>query len=104
MSYIQSSLVRTAVECKGHSITDSAHAIADFGFGAGNLASAKAAVITARTGGVMLTWDGTTPTATLGHYLGANQTLVVFGNANVQNLKLIREASTSADVTITLES
>lgn len=67
------------------------------------VARAVRATITARTGGVMITYDGTTPTATKGHYIGANQTLVLSRTANVGRLKMIREASTSADVTVTIE-
>jgi hypothetical protein len=71
----------------------------------GDLAAAWRATVTARTGGVMFTYDGSTdPSATLGHLLPKDGTVVIEGNANVQALRFIREASTDASVTVTLET
>jgi len=73
------------------------------GYVAATVADSVRATITAREGGVMFTYDGTTPTADIGHYVGPNQSAVVVGTDNINALKLIREASTSAKVTITVE-
>ena len=77
---------------------------ADFGFSAGNLAIARSARITARTGGVMFTYSGDNPTTTAGHLLAADASVVIEGIANISALKFIREASTDGTVSITLES
>lgn len=78
-------------------------AAADFSFSADDLAQAVSAVITSRTAGVMVTWSGVVPTASLGHLVATNGTLRVDGTLNVQALQLIREAAADATVTITLE-
>ena len=74
------------------------------GYSATTIKTASRAIITARTGGVMFTYDGTTPSATVGHYLGASQNIAVEGVANIANLKFIREAGTDASLSITLET
>lgn len=95
----------TAAATKSHAISSSAVPIAadGWGFTAPVLAAAKRAYITARTAGVMVTWSGTTPTAALGHLVPQNGTLQLDQNANILALQLIREGSTDAVVSITLE-
>jgi hypothetical protein len=93
---------------KGATISNAAKAIshADFGWGGSDLsdASLRKATITARTGGVMYTMDGTDPTATLGHLIPVNTTVVIEGTPNnISRLKFIREAGTDAALTISLE-
>ena len=86
-------------------VTGTASAITALtGYTAPSIQESSRAIITARTGGIMFTYDGTTPTAAIGHYLGANQNIAVEGRDNIGRLKFIREASTSCDLTITLES
>ena len=97
-------LTTTALEVKGLSVSSSVKTLSDFSFSATNTGNAKRAIISAITDGVMATWDGSTaPTSTLGHPIPVNQTIVVQGNRNINNLKLIR-VTTDANVTITLES
>lgn len=95
----------TAYSAKVATISNAVKAIshADFSWAAGALAAADVAVISCNTNGVLITWDGTDPTTTLGHYLaaGANP-LVVRGNANILNVKFIRLSSDSV-VTVHLE-
>lgn len=87
-------------------VTNAAKAIshADFGFSAAQLLAVNRALITARTGGVMFTYDNaTTPTTTVGHLIPANTSLVVEGTDNIRYMSFIREASTDCTLNITLE-
>jgi hypothetical protein len=95
----------TAYAAKTNTISSTALAIshASWSWTAGHLTDADVAVISCNTNGVLITWDGTTPTTTLGHYLAAAANpLVIKGNANIQNLKFIRLSSDSV-VTVHLE-
>ena len=95
----------TAYQTKASAIAGTAVALSAVGWSwtAGYLALADQAVVTAHTEPVCMTWDGTTPTATVGMYIPAGGTVTVVGNANVQAVKLIRQGSASATVSITLE-
>ena len=87
------------------SVAGTAVAIADMtGYSATTIKTASRAVITARTGGLMFTYNGTTPTATIGHYLAASANISVEGAQNIAALQFIREAGTSCSITITLET
>lgn len=79
----------------------------DFGFTANDLLIARRAVITVRTAGVMFQYGptpGVTLSATVGHHLPINSTVAVNGNENINRLRFLRDASTDAAMTITLES
>lgn len=94
-----------AYVAKVATISSTAKAIshADFSWGASDLAQADVAVISCNTNGVLITWNGTDPTTTLGHYLAAQSApLVIKGNPNILNLKFIRLSSDSV-VTVHLE-
>lgn len=95
----------TAYQTKTATISSAAVAITAAGWSwmAGNVALADQATITAHTNPVVVTWDGTTPTATIGLYIAANASVTVRGNANVGNIQLIRSGSSDATVSITLE-
>ncbi|MCC7423782.1 MAG: hypothetical protein IT428_26250 [Planctomycetaceae bacterium] len=92
-------------QTKAATVSNAAKAVshADFAFTADELAQAVSAVITSRTAGVMVTWSGVDPTASLGHLVATNGTLRVDGTLNIQALKFIREAAADATVTVTLE-
>lgn len=95
----------SAYAVKTATISNTAKAIShsDFAWAAGNLSDADVAVISCNTNGVLITWDGTDPTTTLGHYLAAQAApLTIKGNKNIQNLKFIRLSSDSV-VTVHLE-
>lgn len=94
-----------AYALKGNTISTSALPITDasWSWGATDLAGADQAVVACNTNGVVVTWDGTAPTASLGVPLAAGEWVLVKGNANVQNLKLIRSGGSDAAVTVTLE-
>ena len=68
----------------------------------GYLALADVAYISAHTNGVCLTWDGTTPTATLGLPIAAGSTVELQCNVNIQAVQLIRSGGADATVSITL--
>ncbi len=91
------------LEMKGATVSTTVVPFSAFGFSSANVSVADQAVITARTAGVMVSWDGTDPTATLGHLIAQNETMIVTGNQKIQALKFIREAAADASVTITLE-
>lgn len=104
MSHYIDQLATSVVEMKVATVSTAVKsAAADFAFTSGYLAKAAKAIITFRTGGCMVTFDGTDPTATNGHYYAANTTIEVYGNSRIAAMKFLREASTDSVVTITLE-
>lgn len=73
------------------------------GYVAGTVNKAVRATISAITNGVNFTYDGATaPTSTVGHPIGAGQSVVVVGTANISQLNFIR-ASADASLTVTIE-
>lgn len=104
MSAMLDSLKTKATSMKKTVVSTAVLGISSWGFSAANLASAVRAIISARTAGVMVSWDGTNPTAVIGHPVMQDLSISVLGNENIQALKFIREAAADADVTITLEA
>lgn len=101
---VEEALNVTSLETKSASVGAAVVDFEDFGFTDPPTGKPKRAVITSRVGGVMVTWDGATdPTATVGHLCPQDGTIVVAGWTNIQRLQFLREASTTATVTITLE-
>lgn len=94
-----------AYRTKAAAISNSAVAISAAGWSwtAGDIAAADQAIVTAHTNPVNLTWDGTTPTTTLGYTLAAGASVTVMGNQNVSRLQFIRQGGSDATVSITLE-
>lgn len=94
-----------AYSVKGNTISTAAVAIsaAGWSWGTTDLAGAEQAIVSCNTQGVTLTFDGTDPTATVGIVLAANDRIIVKGNQNIQNIKLIRSGGSDALVTIQLE-
>ena len=72
------------------------------GFNTAQLAAATRAIISCRTAGIMFTYDGTDPTATLGIHIKINE-YYSLESKEINKIKMLREASTSANVTIVLE-
>lgn len=97
--------VTKAYRTKTHTISSTAVAISAVAWGwtAGDLATAERAFITSHTTGVVMTWDGTTPTTTLGMAIAAGATVEVIGNGNVQAIQLIRSSGSDATASVTLE-
>jgi len=91
------------VAMKSATISNAAKAIshADFAWGNQDLGKAAAAWISS-TQGVRYTFDGTDPTTTLGHPIGADGTVYIPDGRLVRDLKFIRTGGTDAVVTISL--
>ena len=94
-----------AYAMKDATISNTALTMTGIGFTAAQLARARRALITVDVNNVRITYDGTTPTASLGHAVSNNlASFYLEGNANIQNLQLIRGSGTDGEVTITLET
>lgn len=95
----------SAYAMKGNTISSSALPISDasWSWGSTDLAEADQAVVACNSNGVVITWDGTDPTTTLGVSLAAAAQITIKGNANVQALKFIRSSGSDAAVTVILE-
>ena len=93
-----------AYQTKAATIGAAAVAISAAGWSwtAGYLAAADQATITAWSNGVSITWDGTTPTATLGMAIASGATVTVTGNRNIQAIQLIRSGGGDATASVTL--
>lgn len=65
---------------------------------------ARVAYITVESQPINFTYDGTTPSATVGHNLTAGSTLVLTGYANIAALQMYRSAASDATVKITYEA
>lgn len=64
---------------------------------------AKRAIITVEDAQIRYTYDGTTPTSTVGHALNPFDVLTLVGSDNISNFKAIRKGSTNAKISITYE-
>ncbi len=76
---------------------------AAFGITEAQMLISNFAYITPMTGDVILTWSGTAPTSTKGHYLMQNASIEIMGNTNIRNLQFIRVGGADVTVSITLE-
>lgn len=56
--------------------------------------------LTVETDQVRLRYDGTAPTSTNGHLLGVGDSIVVEGEGNVSNIRLIRSSGASVDAAV----
>lgn len=56
------------------------------------------------TGPIRFTYDGTTPTTTVGHILTAGNYVVIEGEADIANFMAIRTGSTSGTLIVTYET
>lgn len=65
---------------------------------------ARVAYITVESNPINFTYDGTTPSATVGHNLTAGSTLILTGYANIAALKMYRSGGADATVKITYEA
>ena len=97
--------VTNAFEMKGNTISDSVLAIsnASWSWGSTDLSSAEKAIIVSNAEGVVISWDGTDPTTTLGLPIPEGSSVEISGNPNIQNLKFIRSGASDATVTVILE-
>lgn len=72
-------------------------------FTAAEVKPAARAVITVRTSQINIKYDGTSPTVAIGHLFVSGDTFEILGNYNIARLEFIRNGSTDADITVTLE-
>lgn len=93
--------VRRAKETKSASVSSTVVPLSGFSFTAAELQKASYALITCVTDAVMVTFDGTDPTATLGHPVQEELGRLEVIGPDVQLIKLIR-ASGDATATITI--
>lgn len=92
--------MRQVIATKYLQVSNTAQELSDFGFSQTQIDRATELIISAVTDDVMIRWDGTAPTATVGHPIKADfwASLDV---GELSDLQVIRK-STDADVTITL--
>lgn len=64
---------------------------------------ARIAYITVESNPINFTYEGTTPTSTVGHNLTAGSTLILEGYANIVAFRMIRSGGSDATVKITYE-
>ena len=97
--------VTTAFAMKGNTISNAALAIshASWSWGSTDLNGAIKAIVAVNAQGIVLTYDGTDPTTTLGLPLASGSSVEIYGNVNIQNLKFIRSGGSDATVTVILE-
>ena len=98
------SALRGITTCLTATVTTEVAITAFTGYDATVMKTASRARISARTTGAMFTYNGTTPSATVGHLVAANATVLVEGQANIAALKFIQESGGNAVITITLET
>lgn len=70
---------------------------------AGTLRRGQRALITAETAQMRYTYNGTTPTTTVGHILEAGQSIEVIGFASIDAFSIIRTGGTSGTIQVTME-
>lgn len=92
-----------AIAHQSAAVSSTAKTLADLTFTAGQIDVASRARITCDTQPIRYTYDGTVPTASVGHYLPVGTTTEVVGGTNVANLKFIRASGTDGAVSVTLE-
>jgi len=93
-----------AYAMKGNTVSNAALAIsnASWSWVSTDLSTAVKMTISANAKSVVVSFDGTNPTTTLGLPIAEGASLSVDGNLNIQNLKLIRDTADDATVTIIL--
>jgi hypothetical protein len=65
--------------------------------------TAQIAFITIETNDVRYTYDGTTPTTSIGHYALAGSAITLFGTHDIQNFRVIRATGSDAAISVTYE-
>lgn len=93
----------SAVAFNGATVSSTEQTMTDLGFTDAELSEADIAFITVDGADVRFTYDGTTPTGSVGHLLSNSDKWIVMGNDNIRNLQFIRADSTDAYVAVTLE-
>lgn len=84
-------------------ISSTALTLEDVGFSAAEVSAANRMRLTVETAAIRYRYDGTSPTASVGHLLAVGAVLLLDGNQNIELLELIADAS-DGTVMVTLES
>lgn len=86
-------------------VADTVLDLTDFtGIDAADLHQAARMRLTVEAQPVRYRYDGGDATASSGHLLAAGSDLILIGNGNIANFRIIRSGGTSATVQVTLES
>jgi hypothetical protein len=85
-------------------VAGTALTLADIGFTDDEIRAAQRARITVAAFPIRYTYEGTTPTASVGHYLAADGETELVGNENISNLQVIRATGSTGVISITLEA
>ncbi|SRR5258706_10631259 len=93
---------------KTGTVSSTAESLVGFGFSAGDVAAADRVIICVTANALRLTWDHPTanlPTGTAGLRLPTNNypLFILQGRSDIAALQMIRDASSDATVSITLE-
>jgi len=93
------------VQAKNGTVADVVVALgtAPFDFSTANLLRAAEAIVVANTNGIVITWEGTNPTATLGMPVAAGSHYVVEGRDDIPRVRIISKDTVAADVTVFLK-
>lgn len=86
-----------------NSVGATARTLLDFGFTAAQIKKADFAYMSVDGSSARFCYDGSVPTASVGHYLGDGERWVMAGQQNIERLQFIATTGT-AYVAITLES
>ena len=87
----------------GATVSSTALTLMTFGFTQAEVDQADRARVTVATQAIRFRYDGTAPTASVGHLAAADTTFFIEGNQNLQNLQLIRATGSDGAASITLE-
>ena len=93
----------TAYAFESISVSSSTTAV---GFTASNITPAfqpTRVIITVEDGQIRYRYDGTDPTATVGHLMNSMDALVLKGKKNIEAMKFIRKTTTNATIMVTYE-
>jgi hypothetical protein len=94
----------TAFHMATQTVSATALTLADFGsISQAQVDRASRIRITVETQGVRYRYDGTAPTASVGHLLPATAELILTGTENVRQFRIIRSGGSDATVMVTLE-
>jgi hypothetical protein len=98
------SLISTlAIAHQSAAVSNTAKTLLDLGFTADQIGRASRARITADTQPIRYCYDGTTPTASIGHYMAVGAQTEVMGIPNIARLAFFRAGGSDGNISITLE-
>lgn len=93
----------TASAFNNATVSNTALELTDVGFTAAEVKAADRMRVTVETNAIRYRYDGTAPTASVGHLLATGSVLILDGHNNIANFQVIADSSDGA-VMVTLES